>query len=155
MRIPLPKFLYGKNFEFNHTSQQKKVGFITGADLMIRKELFNALNGFDNNIFMYCEDADLAYRVRMNGYEILNVPKAKIVHLEGKSILFQEKLKKIYYERRKIFFKNHYSKFYINIANIIELSFLKIACLYFSLKRDKERRNRFIKQSELFKNINF
>ena len=70
---------------FNFTDRLKDVGYITGADLMIRKTVFDKVGGFNKNIFMYYEDVDLCYRVKKRGYRIVSQPKAHIMHLEGKS----------------------------------------------------------------------
>ncbi len=77
--------LYGIANQHNFTTELKNVEYITGADLMIRADLFNRIGGFNENIFMYYEDVDLCYRVRREGYRCVNVPSARIMHLEGQS----------------------------------------------------------------------
>jgi len=84
LRLP-EKILYGKNSFYNHTNYPMKVCFITGADLMVRKSVFDRLNGFDPDFFMYFEEAELEYRVAKEGYKIMSVPNGLIIHLEGKS----------------------------------------------------------------------
>lgn len=59
--------------------------FTSGADLFIRKDVFFNCGQFDEKIFMYCEEADIANRVNKLGYSIAYYPDKKIVHLEGKS----------------------------------------------------------------------
>ena len=73
--------------DFNYSDRPMKIdGYICGADLMIRSDVFRTLNGFDDDIFMYAEEALLCRRVIFEaGYEIYSVPSAGIVHLEGKS----------------------------------------------------------------------
>ena len=82
--IPL-KIKYRNSHEHNFTTTPKEVAFITGADLMIHNELFNKLNGFDEDFFMYFEETDLQYRLKNLGYKIYNLPSAKIVHLESQT----------------------------------------------------------------------
>jgi len=60
--------------------------WLTGAALMVRRELFKSINGFDENFFMYFEDADLCRRIRSAGYGIAVVPEVSIVHLKGKTV---------------------------------------------------------------------
>ena len=62
-----------------------KVDFVTGADLFIRKDVFDALDGFDENIFMYCEDEDLCFRAAEMGVPCRIIEGPEIVHLEGQS----------------------------------------------------------------------
>ncbi|MBR4769714.1 MAG: glycosyltransferase family 2 protein, partial [Clostridia bacterium] len=73
--------------DFNYSDRPMKIdGYVCGADLLIRSDVFRTLHGFDDDIFMYAEEALLCRRVIFEaGYEIYSVPSAGIVHLEGKS----------------------------------------------------------------------
>lgn len=79
------RIIYGRSPMFNDTGSALEVSFITGADTMISKKLFDSIKGFSDDFFMYYEDADLCSRVRSLGYLITSVPDARIVHLEGGS----------------------------------------------------------------------
>lgn len=79
---------------------------VTGAALMIKKELFDKMNGFDENIFMYLEDDDLCKRIADLGYKNAVFCKAKIIHLEGKSSNNKEK-KKFYYKSQDYYWQKH------------------------------------------------
>ena len=70
---------------FNYSELPIQVGYIFGADMMIRQELFRSLGGFDPEFFMYAEEEELSWRVKKAGFEIVNLPDARIVHLEGAS----------------------------------------------------------------------
>ena len=52
----------------------------SGAALVVRRDAFEAIAGFDENLFMYCEDVDLSWRLRGAGYEIQYVPRAQVTH---------------------------------------------------------------------------
>lgn len=71
----------------NHTETKKikEVDFITGADIFLRKSVLDAIGYFDENFFMFAEEADLCKRIKNTGYKRVIVPEAKIIHLEGKS----------------------------------------------------------------------
>jgi GT2 family glycosyltransferase len=73
--------------DFNYKEKPIKIsGYISGADLMIRADLFNELGGFCTQIFMYGEDSLLCYLCQKQAKkEIWQVPQAKIIHLEGQS----------------------------------------------------------------------
>ena len=80
--------LFRKPFfdQYNYTDRPMKVGYITGADMMIRAELFKTLGGFDEDIFMYAEEVEFTWRVvHRAGMTVISVPDAKICHLEGAS----------------------------------------------------------------------
>lgn len=64
-------------------SKPKTVDYISGADLFVRREVFERLGGFDIDFFLYFEETDLAFRMKKFGYEIMLIPSVRIVHLEG------------------------------------------------------------------------
>lgn len=51
-----------------------------GGAMLIERELFLRLGGFDERLFCYCEDVDLGYRVRLVGQRVLVVPTAVVRH---------------------------------------------------------------------------
>ncbi len=52
-----------------------------GAAMMIRRDLFVDLGGFDADFFCYCEDMDLSYRARLEGHRVAYVPTAVVDHI--------------------------------------------------------------------------
>jgi len=62
----------------------REVDYISGASLLVRRDLFAALGGFDEAFApAYCEDADLAFRIRAAGFKVLYQPLSRVVHFEG------------------------------------------------------------------------
>ena len=59
--------------------------YIQGADMFIRHDIFERIGGFDEELFMYCEETDLCMRINQIGYRIEYDPSKRIIHLEGKS----------------------------------------------------------------------
>lgn len=51
-----------------------------GASAMFRRELFLEAGGFDERYFCYCEDVDLGFQLRLEGYECVFWPDAKAAH---------------------------------------------------------------------------
>ena len=69
--------------EYNYV---KDVDYISGASIMIRRELWEQIGGFDVRYTpAYCEDADLAFEVRKAGYRVVYQPLSKVIHFEGVS----------------------------------------------------------------------
>lgn len=67
--------------EYNYV---KEVDYISGAAIMIRKELWEEIGGFDERFApAYCEDSDLAFEVRKHGYQVVYQPLSVVVHFEG------------------------------------------------------------------------
>lgn len=56
-----------------------------GAAFVIRRDLFEALGGFDDRFFCYCEDADLGFRARLLGHRCLFIPEAQVFHIGSAS----------------------------------------------------------------------
>ncbi|MCL5777441.1 glycosyltransferase family 2 protein [Limibaculum sp. FT325] len=60
----------------------RAIYFLSGAALLIERELFLELGGFDEKIFLYLEDDDLCLRLRRIGRPPVLVPKAQVFHFE-------------------------------------------------------------------------
>lgn len=80
---------------------------VTGACLMIRRDLFEKMGGFDERFFMYLEDDDLCKRLVDADYKNAVLNTAKIIHLEGKSISKNKERKKIYYQSQNLYWQKH------------------------------------------------
>ena len=59
--------------------------YIIGCAMMFKRSAFDAVGGFDRDIFMYGEEFDVGRRLRKNGYSIQIVPHAAIIHFGGHS----------------------------------------------------------------------
>jgi GT2 family glycosyltransferase len=57
-----------------------------GAAMLIRRDLWEQLGGFDEDFFCYCEDADLGFRARLWGERCLFVPEARVSHVGSASL---------------------------------------------------------------------
>lgn len=67
--------------EYNYV---KEVDYISGASIIIHKELWDEIGGFDERyVPAYCEDSDLAFEVRKRGRKVLYQPASEVVHFEG------------------------------------------------------------------------
>lgn len=71
--------------DFFRNSEFVEVDYIIGADMFVRRKVFDEVGGFDDTFFMYFEEADLQIRVKRSGYKIGIIKGANIVHLESKS----------------------------------------------------------------------
>jgi GT2 family glycosyltransferase len=145
--------LMGSLETFNTGNKPKDVAIIIGADLLIKKQLFDQLGGFDPAFFMYIEDGELCLRAKKQGYRIVSVPEAKIIHYQGKSSttgrkLIMEVTSYLYY------FKKHHSKSTLFAYKITELASAIAKFLIFSLAFKKEKAAAYLSLlSFIIKNI--
>ena len=63
----------------------RRVDWIHGAAMMVRREAIAAAGGMDEGFYMYLEDVDLCRRIRDHGWEVAFFPRAGLVHLENSS----------------------------------------------------------------------
>jgi len=69
--------------EFNY---QKEVDYVSGASMALRTGEWERLGGFDRAFApAYCEDSDLAFRVRAAGMKVVYAPRSEVFHHEGGS----------------------------------------------------------------------
>lgn len=74
-------FLFLKDSKSHVTQNPKRVDWVSGGFMLIRKDVFDEVNGFDGHYFMYIEDMDLCYRLSKRGYEIYYYPDATVAHV--------------------------------------------------------------------------
>jgi GT2 family glycosyltransferase len=55
------------------------------AAMLVRREAFEAAEGFDRRYFCYFEDVDLGFRLRLLGWSVLQSPDAIVAHVGGGS----------------------------------------------------------------------
>lgn len=122
---------------FNYTKLPIAVSYITGADLMISRKLYNDLDGFSPDFFMYFEETELSFRIKKMGYDIKCIPQAQIVHLEGKSFSVEENKLRMFYEGRKIFYVKCYTPAYRIVSNNIFRFTCLTRMLFYSLLKYK------------------
>lgn len=80
-------FLKGDHWGLTRYSpnKTKEVDWISGACILTKKEIFQKLGGFDENIFMYMDEIELLFRAKKNGFKIFFYPEAKFIHLGSAS----------------------------------------------------------------------
>ena len=63
----------------------RDVDWVAGTHLLVRREAWDAIDGFDEAYFMYMEDVDLCWRMRKAGWRTGYEPAARITHDIGRS----------------------------------------------------------------------
>lgn len=109
----------------NYNKLNKKVDFISGANLYIRASILQKIGVFDERFFLYFEETDLAYRIKKEGYILMVLPSVKIVHLEGGSSKgFNYQSYSYYYQSKQLFLKKRYGDFVATLFLPFDLFFM-------------------------------
>ena len=77
---------FGKyNLTYLDENSTYEVDAIVGAFMLIKKDVYEKVKGFDEDYFMYGEDLDLCFRIKKAGYKIYYYPHTSIIHYKGES----------------------------------------------------------------------
>ncbi|MGB6268150.1 MAG: glycosyltransferase family 2 protein [Olleya sp.] len=116
--IPTPKVAIKKMLGFNqsyYVSDLKEnstgiVPVLVGAFMMVKKDIYNQVGGFDEDYFMYGEDIDLSYKVQKAGFDNMYYGPIKVIHFKGESTLKNANYAKRFYGAMQIFYKKHFKR---------------------------------------------
>ena len=97
-----------------------KAEAVSGACMLLRRELFARLGGFDEGYGLHFEDLDLMYRLHQSGHDCLYVPGARVIHQPGTS----SRSRPWWVHRQKHlgmrrFFRTHYSAAYSPLSAVL------------------------------------
>ncbi|WP_370003341.1 glycosyltransferase family 2 protein, partial [Winogradskyella sp.] len=115
-QIPTPKVAFQKlmgNTKNYYTNALKpnevgKTDILVGAFMVLKRSVYNQVNGFDEDYFMYGEDIDLSYKILKAGYNNYYFGKATIIHFKGESTLKDEIYAQRFYGAMGIFYNKHF-----------------------------------------------
>ncbi|PPJ27903.1 glycosyltransferase family 2 protein [Nocardia nova] len=67
----------------NEEIAERTVGWLSGSCLLVRRDAFDSIEGFDSRYFMYMEDVDFGDRMGKAGWHNVFVPTAEVTHAKG------------------------------------------------------------------------
>lgn len=106
--------MFGRyNVTYLNPDESYEVDAISGSCMMIRRSVYEAIGGLDEDFFMYGEDLDWCYRVQKAGWKVFYVADTKIIHYKGESTRRSDIDElKIFYRAMRLFVrKNHKGSF--------------------------------------------
>jgi len=68
------------------TDEIREISSARGASMLIRKNIFDILEGFDEKFYVSFEDVDLGWRTWMIGYKVILTPKSVVYHVGSQTI---------------------------------------------------------------------
>lgn len=139
-QIPTPKVAFQKllgktqNYYTNvlQPNETGKTDILVGAFMLLKRSIYNEVDGFDEDYFMYGEDIDLSYKILKAGYTNYYFGDTAIIHFKGESTLKNKIYAKRFYGAMEIFYKKHFA-FNPFITLLVKLG-LKLASRRKSLK---------------------
>jgi GT2 family glycosyltransferase len=111
------------------------VDWLSGSFMFIKKEIFDYINGFSEDYFMYSEDADICLRLKREGFVNYYFPFYTIMHLDS-AIASRNLLSRELgiWKSRRLYFKKNYSSFHaLIISGLYFLGILNRLLIYFVL----------------------
>jgi GT2 family glycosyltransferase len=102
---------FGKYYA-QHLSENEsgKVDILVGAFMMMKRELYLKVGGFDENCFMYSDDIDLSYLVLKAGKSNYYFHETSVIHYKGESTVRDGTYMKRFREAMQFFYKKHFKK---------------------------------------------
>ena len=119
---------FGKYYA-QHLSENEsgKVEILVGAFMLMKRELYNEIGGFDENCFMYSDDIDLSYMCLKKGKSNYYFHETSVIHYKRESTIKDGIYMKRNQQAMNFFFKKHFRvSFFFTI-------FMKMGIVFFSL----------------------
>ena len=86
-----------------------EVEALSGACMLVRREVIEKTGGFDERFFMYAEDIDLSYQISQLGYKNFYLANLTIIHFKGESTRKNSQYVKLFYSAMIRFVEKHYA----------------------------------------------
>ena len=127
--------VFGKYYAQHLTENQSgKVDILVGAFMVMKRELYNEIGGFDENCFMYSDDIDLSYMALKKGKTNYYFHETTVIHYKGESTIRDEKYMKRFQEAMNFFYTKHFKK------SVVFDFFMKIGVFVFSfIKKNQSK----------------
>ncbi len=132
-------------------NKQHKIDVLAGAFMLMRHESLDKVGLLDESFFMYGEDIDLSYRIKMGGYDNYYMPE-RILHYKGESTKHNDKKYiQAFYGAMLIFYKKYYPRSGWFMSGLIKVGVrMKVSFVsLFGSSKDKSKKQKRIKNRRL------
>ena len=106
---------------FPLSQEPQEVDWVSGASLMIRRQVFETITPFDETFFLYFEEIDLIHRAKKQGWSAYHVPESMVDHIKGASTNIKDHDKPCplyWFFSRSYYFKKTHGRLYLWLTNI-------------------------------------
>lgn len=115
---------YAQHLSPNETG---KIAILVGAFMVLKRELYNEIGGFDERYFMYGEDVDLSYMVLLKGKNNFYFHDTTVIHYKGESTVKDGTYMKRFQKAMHFFYKKHFN------GSVFFDVFMKVGIVLFSM----------------------
>ena len=129
-----------------------QVDILVGAFMVMKKELYLEVGGFDENCFMYSDDIDLSYMIRKLGKANFYFAETTVIHYKGESTVRDVTYMKRFQEAMQFFYGKHFKK------SIVFDYIMRFGSIIFSFFKKAQQQNRAVTIDEYVvfsRNVNF
>lgn len=106
------KKMFGQSQEYyaNHLTPNDigRADILVGAFMFVKRAVYNQIEGFDEDYFMYGEDIDISYKALKAGFHNYYFGETTVIHYKGESTLKDKKYAKRFYGAMQIFYRKHF-----------------------------------------------
>lgn len=120
--------VFGKYYAQHLSENQSgEVEILVGAFMVMKRNLYNEIGGFDEKCFMYSDDIDLSYMALQKGKKNFYFHETSVIHYKGESTVKDGTYMKRFQEAMNFFYQKHFKvSFFFSV-------FMKIGIVLFSL----------------------
>jgi GT2 family glycosyltransferase len=116
-------------------NESGKVDILVGAFMVMKRELYLEVGGFDENCFMYSDDIDLSYLVLKTGKSNYYFHETSVIHYKGESTVRDGTYMKRFREAMQFFYKKHFKKsWFFDVM-------MQVGSFVFSLLKKNQQKN--------------
>ena len=127
-----------------HDPDTRDVGWLSGACLLVRRDVLIEVGAFDENFFLYFEDIDLCLRIKQKGYRLVYLPQAKVYHEGGASTSLDETSSRFEYRKSQLYFyQKHNSRVSLRLLRLYLFLKFSLGSLFGKRSKREEYRKTF------------
>lgn len=120
---------YAQHLNENETG---KVDILVGAFMVMKRDLYLEVGGFDENCFMYSDDIDLSYTVLKKGKTNYYFHETSVIHYKGESTIKDGTYMKRFREAMHFFYQKHF-----RVSFLFDI-FMRLGVFFFALVKKNQ-----------------
>lgn len=102
----------------------RSISCLSGACMLVRREILEEVNFFDEKLPMFFEDLDLCQKIKKKGWNLYYLSTAKITHFQGscsKKVIHRQTIERMTWKGHDLFFQKYYGRLHLWLHHIVLL----------------------------------